>query len=148
MLTDIENKADVEMTPVADLDKMKNHQQELQELLDDFEKLNPSMAETIESGEDILEGNPDVDTAPVQKENEELQDKFNNLKDKLADKLTKAAALIDDLEKYQQKEQELSQGIEEVNDELEKNKPTKMEAELVKEQLQNTKVKYSMSSIV
>jgi len=129
------------MTPVADLDKVKDHQQELQELLDDFEKLNPSIAETIESGQDILEGNPDVDTLPIQKDNEELQDKFTNLKAKLADKLAKAAALADDLEKYQQKEKELSEGIEDVNDELAKNKPTKMDVDLVKEQLQNTKVK-------
>lgn len=130
------------MTPVADLDKAKDHQQELQDLMNDFEKLDPSLAETIESGQDILDGNPDVDTLPVQKDNEELQDKFNTLKDKLADKLAKAAALADDLEKYTEKDKELAKGIEDVNEELENNKPTKMDVDLVKEQLENTKVRY------
>lgn len=130
------------MTPVADLDKAKDHQQELQDLMNDFEKLDPSLAETIESGQDILDGNPDVDTLPVQKDNEELQDKFNTLKDKLADKLAKAAALADDLEKYTEKDKELAKGIEDVNEELENNKPTKMEVDLVKEQLEDTKVRY------
>lgn len=141
-LADIQNKADVQMTPVADLDKVKDYQQELQDLMDDFEKLDPSLAETIESGQDILDGNPELDTVPVQKENEELQDKATNLKAQLAEKLAKAADLANDLEKYLEKEKELAKGIDDVNDELEKNKPNKMDVDLVREQLEKTKVRY------
>lgn len=139
-LSEIQSKADVEMVPVADLDKVKDFKSELQDLLSDFEKLNPSLADVIESGQDIVDGNPDMDTMQVKKNNEELQEKSVAVGALLSDKLAKAEALEKDLENYEEKEKELTNQLDDVTQELEKNKPEKMDVDLVKEQLENTKV--------
>lgn len=138
---ELESKAEAEMAPVADLDKAKEQEQELRDMLEDFEKMSPALAETIETGQDILDTNPDVDTAPVKRENEGLKERSENLKNALKDKLEKATALVADLENYSAKEKELQEGIENVGDELEQNKPNKLDLDTVKEQLDNTKVK-------
>ena len=139
-LGELESKTEIETAPLADLDKAKEQEQELRDMLEDFEKMSPALADTIEAGQDILDGNPDVDTAPVQRENEGLKERSENLKNALKEKLEKASALVADLENYSTKEKELEEGIENVNEELEQNKPNKLDLETVKEQLENTKV--------
>lgn len=139
-LVELESKAEVEMAPVADLDKAKEQEQELKDMLEDFEKMSPALADTMEAGQDILDSNPEVNTAPVQRENEGLKERSDNLKNALKDKLEKATTLVADLENYSAKEKELEEGTENVNDELEQNKPNKLDLDTVKQQLENTKV--------
>lgn len=139
----VETELNVERTPVSDVEEEKKHIQKLEALKEQLEELKPEFQSAVGAGNSIQEGNPSADTTAVESENKKLEDHYAEVQDKLADAIDKNKKMLADLEEYWEQEAKLEEQVKETEIKLEENKPTVMDAEKLKEQLEKAKV-YSL----
>ena len=137
----IETKVDTEFPALSDLDKVKEHVQDLKDLKEELAGIKPDTDKAVEAGQSLLDDNEDIDTSAVQRENENMQKYFDQVDSKIDDKLKKAEVLLAELEEYWTQEDKLDHEMKDVAEELEANKPKVMELDKIKDQLEKTKVK-------
>lgn len=137
----VETDLNVERTPVSDVEEEKKHIEKLGALKEQLEELKPEFQSAVGTGNNIQEGNPSADTTAVESENKKLEDHYAEVQDKLADAIDKNKKVLADLEEYWEQEAKLEEQVKETEVKLEENKPTVMDAEKLKEQLEKAKVR-------
>ena len=136
----IETKVDVPFQAVADVNKVKEHVQDLKDLKDQLASVKPDTDTVVEKGQKILNDNEDIDTLAVQQENESMQGHFAEVDSKIDEKIKNGETLLTELEVYWEQENKLDNEMKDIREDLEASKPKVMELDKIKEQLEKAKV--------
>lgn len=142
-ISGVESEFNLERAPVSDVEEMKKHIQDLGSLKKQVEELKPDVQSALEAGNSIQEGNPSADTTAVESDNNNLQEHYAALEDKIASAIEKNKKILEDLEEYWEQQDKVVEQVKETGDKLGENKPVVMDVEKLKEQLEKAKVRHS-----
>lgn len=139
-ISGVESELNLERAPVSDVEEMKRHIQDLEALKEQVEELKPDVHSAVEAGNGIQKGNPSADTTAVESDNNNLQEHYAALEDKLSSAIEKNKKILEDLVEYWEQQGKVEEQVKETGDKLEENKPAVMDVRKLKEQLEKAKV--------
>lgn len=145
-ISGVESEFNLERAPVSDVEEMKKHIQDLGSLKKQVEELKPDVQSALEAGNSIQEGNPSADTTAVESDNNNLQEHYAALEDKIASAIEKNKKILEDLEEYWGQQDKVVEQVKETGDKLGENKPAVMDVEKLKEQLEKAKVRHTFDT--
>ena len=131
------NKAEkalpAETALVLDLPEMRNNLANIKNAADQLEGMKPQLDSTVSYGNDLVEQDPEIDGSNVKRRNQELEELYNNVNEKINEEDKKMQELVDEIEQYAKSSKDLRKDLAYIHDEVEANRPGQLDMDSLKE---------------
>lgn len=131
---------------VSDLSQMRNNLANIKNAGEQLEAVKPQLDNTVAYGKELIEQDPEIDGSNVKRRNEELNELYNNVNEKVKEEAKKMKELVDQIEQYAKSSKELKKDLTYIHDEVEANKPGQLDIESLKEK--DGAVKVSLFKVI
>lgn len=131
---------------VSDLPQMRNNLANVKNAGEQIEAVKPQLDNTVAYGKGLIEQDPEIDGSNVKRRNEELNELYNNVDEKVKEEAKKMIELVDQIEQYAKSSKELKKDLTYIHDEVEANKPGQLDIESLKEK--DGAVKVSLFKVI
>jgi DNA repair exonuclease SbcCD ATPase subunit len=132
----------VETALVLDLPQMRNNLANVKNAKEQLEAVKPQLDSTVAYGNELLAQDPEIDGSNVKRRNQELEDLYNNVDEKVQEEAKKIQDLVDQMEQYAKSSKDLRKDLTFIHDEVEANKPGQLDMESLKEKDDSVKVSH------
>ena len=131
------NKAEkalpAETALVLDLPEMRNNLTNIKNAAEQLEGMKPQLDSTVSFGNDLVEQDPEIDGSNVKRRNQELEELYNNVNEKIKEEDMKMQELVDEIEQYAKSSKDLRKDLAYIHDEVEANRPGQLDMHSLKE---------------
>ena len=131
------NKAEkalpAETALVLDLPEMRNNLTNIKNAAEQLEGMKPQLDSTVSFGNDLVEQDPEIDGSNVKRRNQELEELYNNVNEKIKEEDKKMQELVDEIEQYAKSSKDLRKDLAYIHDEVEANRPGQLDMHSLKE---------------
>ena len=131
------NKAEkalpAETALVLDLPEMRNNLTNIKNAAEQLEGMKPQLDSTVSFGNDLVEQDPEIDGSNVKRRNQELEELYNNVNEKIKEEDKKMQELVDEIEQYAKSSKDLRKDLAYIHDEVEANRPGQLDMDSLKE---------------
>lgn len=118
---------------VLDLPEMRNNLANIKNAAKQLEEVKPQLDSTVSYGNDLVEKDPEIDGSNVKRRNQELEELYNNVDEKIKEEDKKIQELVDQIEQYAKSSKDLRKDLGYIHDEVEANKPGQLDMDSLKE---------------
>lgn len=125
---------------VLDLPEMRNNLANIKNAAEQLEGMKPQLDSTVSYGNDLVEKDPEIDGSNVKRRSQDLEELYNNVKEKIKDEDKKVQELVDQIEQYAKSSKDLRKDLAYIHDEVEANKPGQLDMDSLKEKDDAVKV--------
>lgn len=125
---------------VLDLPQMRNNLANIKNAGEQLEAVKTQLDNTVAYGKELIEQDPEIDGSNVKRRNEELNELYNNVDEKVKEEAKKMEEMVDQIELYAKSSKELKKDLAYIHDEVEANKPGQLDIESLKEKDDAVKV--------
>ena len=125
---------------VLDLPEMRNNLANIKNAAKQLEEVKPQLDSTVSYGNDLVEKDPEIDGSNVKRRNQELEELYNNVDEKIKEEDKKIQELVDQIEQYAKSSKDLRKDLAYIHDEVEANKPGQLDMDSLKEKDDAVKV--------
>ena len=125
---------------VLDLPEMRNNLANIKNAAKQLEEVKPHLDSTVSYGNDLVEKDPEIDGSNVKRRNQELEELYNNVDEKIKEEDKKIQELVDQIEQYAKSSKDLRKDLAYIHDEVEANKPGQLDMDSLKEKDDAVKV--------
>ena len=138
----IEKSLPTETALVLDLPEMRNNLANIKNAGEQLESVKPQLDNTVAYGNELATKDPEIDASNVKRRNEELEELYNNVDEKVKEEGKKMQDLVDLMEQYAKSSKDLRKDLAYIHDEVEANKPGQLDMISLKERDDNVKVSW------
>ena len=128
-ITKAKNALETEPGLTFDLPQMRTNLANIRGVNEQLNGLRPQLDSTVAYGKELIDGDPDIDGSNVKRRNEELQEMFENVDERVKGELNKMEGLVQQMEQYTKTSKELRKDLAYIHDEVEANKPGQLDPE-------------------
>ena len=125
---------------VLDLPEMRYNLANIKNAAKQLEEVKPQLDSTVSYGNDLVEKDPEIDGSNVKRRNQELEELYNNVDEKIKEEDKKIQELVDQIEQYAKSSKDLRKDLAYIHDEVEANKPGQLDMDSLKEKDDAVKV--------
>lgn len=133
---------------VLDLPQMRNSLASIKNVKEQLEGAKPQLESTVAYGNELIAQDPDVDGSNVKRRNQELEDLYKNVDEKIEDEAKKMQDVVDLMEQYAKSSKDLKKDVAHIHEEVEANKPGLLSIDSLKEKDVNVQVSCRLVSFV
>ena len=146
------NKAEkalpAETALVLDLPEMRNNLTNIKNAAEQLEGMKPQLDSTVSFGNDLVEQDPEIDGSNVKRRNQELEELYNNVNEKIKEEDKKMQELVDEIEQYAKSSKDLRKDLAYIHDEVEANRPGQLDMDSLKEKDDAIKVARTCNALI